>query len=457
MSKLDITSLKSNVETAIAALSTSSSIEDLMLVAASVNNLTEYRIVSVASGTELPNLYDDTGFPSGTVFFVESLKVPVFSIGTKWYGLDGRLYRDDYPTTITMAWGYNVYGQLSDDTTVDKSSPVTVVGGITNWSSVSASLYHNLGVTDAGIAYAWGLNNNGQLGDNTTVNKSSPVTVVGGITNWSSVSAGLYHSLGVTDAGVAYAWGLNNYGQLGDGTTATKSSPVTVVGDITNWSLVSAGRYHNLGVTDAGVAYAWGYNVYGVLGDDTTVNKSSPVTVVGGITNWSSVSAGRYHSLGVTDTGVAYAWGDNDYGQLGDDTTVYKSSPVTVVGGITNWSSVSAGSYHSLGVTDAGVAYAWGDNDYGQLGDGSQYVNKSSPVTVVGGITNWSLIAAGFYYSLGVTDTGVAYAWGDNSSGQLGDNTTASKSSPVTVVGGITNWSSVSAGGYHSLGIFTQE
>ena len=149
MSKLDITSLKSNVETAIAALSTSSSIEDLMLVAASVNNLTEYRIVSVASGTELPNLYDDTGFPSGTVFFVESLKVPVFSIGTKWYGLDGRLYRDDYPTTITMAWGYNVYGQLSDDTTVDKSSPVTVVGGITNWSSVSAGYYHSLALSTA--------------------------------------------------------------------------------------------------------------------------------------------------------------------------------------------------------------------------------------------------------------------------------------------------------------------
>jgi alpha-tubulin suppressor-like RCC1 family protein len=118
--------------------------------------------------------------------------------------------------------------------------------------------------------------------------------------------------------------------------------------------------------------------------------------VVGGITNWSQVSASKNgsHSLGLTDTGIAYAWGSNSAGQLGDNTTTSQSSPVTVVGGITNWSQVSAGENYTLGLTDTGVLYTWGSNSYGKLGDGTT-TNRSSPVTVAGGITNWTQVAAG--------------------------------------------------------------
>jgi len=353
--------------------------------------------------------------------------------------------------SVAYAWGFNTGGRLGDNTTNSRRSPVTVVGGITNWQQLSAGNAHSLGLTQGGIAYAWGYNSNGRLGDNTTTNRSSPVTVVGGITNWQQLSAGDSHSLGLTQAGIAYAWGVNSNGRLGDNTLTSRSSPVTVVGGITNWQQVSAGFSHSLGVTQGGIAYAWGANTGGQLGTNNTTSRSSPVSVIGGITTWQQLSAGDTHSLGLTQAGIAYAWGANGFGKLGDNTTTNRSSPVTVVGGITNWQQLSAGDSHSLGLTQAGIAYAWGLNTYGRLGDNTT-TNRSSPVTVVGGITNWQQLSAGRYHSLGLTQGGIAYAWGENLFGRLGNNTTDPRSSPVTVVGGITNWQQLSAGGSHSLG-----
>ena len=450
---INIEQLKQDLESAITGLDSESEVEDLMLVVAALDNLTDDRIISVATVDDLP---EADSLPSGSIFFVDQIAVLVFNSGLKWLGIDSRVLRDDEPILIASAWGANGNGRLGDDTLTNRSSPVTVIGGITDWASVSAGGYHSLGVTDAGIAYAWGFNSVGRLGDGTTTNRSSPVTVIGGITDWASVSAGKFHSLGITDTGIAYAWGYNSSGQLGDGTTTNRSSPVTVIGGITDWASVSAGGSHSLGVTDAGIAYAWGTNGYGRLGDGTTTSRSSPVTVIGGITDWASVSGGRDYSLGVTATGIAYAWGRNSNGQLGDGTTTPRSSPVTVIGAITDWASVSAGRYHSLGVTDAGIAYAWGRNDNGRLGDGTT-TQRSSPVTVIGGITDWASVSGGGAHSLGVTDAGIAYAWGRNGDGRLGDGTNTDRSSPVTVIGGITDWASVSAGRYHSLGLYIQE
>ena len=326
----------------------------------------------------------------------------------KFYFSNGEEWTDNFDTTAVLdfymiSWGNNNDGRLGNNTTINRSSPVTVLGGITNWNQVSAGGAHSLGLTDDGIAYAWGYNGNGQLGNHfLSVPRSSPVTVIGGITNWRQVSAGNVHSLGVTDDGIAYAWGGGFQGRLGTGNTLARSSPVSVVGGITNWRQVSAGEQHSLGVTDDGIAYAWGNDGNGRLGIGGTLARSSPVSVVGGITNWNQVSAGGAHSLGLTDDGIAYAWGSGSSGRLGDDTTDNKSSPVTVIGGITNWSQVSAGGAHSLGLTDDGIAYAWGENfTAGELGDNTR-VRRSSPVTAVGGIDNWSQVSGGTQHSLGV-------------------------------------------------------
>jgi len=357
--------------------------------------------------------------------------------------------------TLAWAWGCNNNGQLSDNTTVSKSSPVSVVGGFTDWCQVSAGRCHSLWIRTGGTAWAWGGNSRGQQGDNTIVNKSSPVSVVGGFTDWCQVSAGGEHSLGVRQNGTAWAWGLNNSGRLGDNTDTSRSSPVSVVGGFTDWCQVSAGYTPSLGVRQNGTAWAWGPNSGGQLGDNSTVSKSSPVSVVGGFTDWCQLSAGSYHSLGIRQGGTAWAWGCNAQGRLGDNTTVNKSSPVSVVGGFTDWCQVSAGQSHSLGVRQEGTIWAWGYNGEGRLGNNTVTV-RSSPVSVVGGFTNWCQVSAGGRQSLGLRQDGTAWAWGSNTWGQIGDNTTTNRSSPVTVVGGFTDWSQVSSGYRFSLAIRAQ-
>ena len=154
------------------------------------------------------------------------------------------------------------------------------------------------------------------------------------------------------DVSVAYAWGGGGSGRLGNNDTADKNSPVSVVGGYTDWCQVSAGTKNSLAVRTNGTAWAWGYNTCGSLGDNTTVSKSSPVQVVGGFTDWCQISAGGFfgnaerHSVAVRTNCTAWAWGRASGGRLGDNTTVSKSSPVSVVGGFTDWCQVSA-SYDS--------------------------------------------------------------------------------------------------------------
>ena len=350
-----------------------------------------------------------------------------------------------------LAWGNGACGRLGDNNTIDRSSPVSVVG-FSDWCSVSAGCLHNLAVRTNGTAWAWGNNGGNQLGDNTGAERSSPVSVVGGFRDWCGVSAGCRHSLGVRQNGTAWAWGTNLSGQLGDNTVATKCSPVTVAGGFTDWCQLSGGADFSLGVRQNGSAWAWGTATFGILGDNTTVSKSSPVLVSGGFTDWCQVSAGFRHSLGVRCNGTAWAWGYGATGRLGDGGVTSRLSPVTVAGGFTDWCQVSAGGAHSLGVRRNGSAWAWGTGGSGILGDNTT-VSKSSPVSVVGGFTNWCQVTAGDTHSLGVRTNGSAWGWGNNTCGRLGDNTVDAKSSPVSFAGGFTDWCSVSSGFCHSIAI----
>jgi len=376
---------------------------------------------------------------------------------------DGTAWINDFTSTCSVissssyAWGCNGNGRLGDNdgTVACRSSPVSVAGGFTDWCQVSAGSNHSLGVRTNGTAWAWGSNGQGRLGDNSTIDRSSPVSVVGGFTDWCQLSAGQVHNLGVRTNGTAWGWGTNFLGTLGiDSGTSTFSSPVSVVGGFTDWCQVSSGRYHSLGVRCNGTAWAWGDGGLGRLGDNTTINRSSPVSVVGGFTNWCQLSAGFNHSLGVRTNGTAWGWGGNDQGRLGNDSNIARSSPVSVVGGFTDWCQVVAGGTHSLGLRTNGTLWAWGYNYLGRLGDGSS-ISRSSPVSVVGGFTDWCQVSAGYGHSLGVRSNGTAWAWGCNGQGRLGDNngTVACRSSPVSIAGGFTDWCQVSAGCQHSLGI----
>lgn len=426
-----------------AILSTNTDSQTSMIIAKSIEKLKVGSIRVITSNSELPSLPLDK---DGYLYLNETLYDLYYNAGSEW-----RVF----PLTISpvaYSWGYNAQGRLGDGTIASRLSPVTVIGVAPGWTNISGGNNHSLGIAD-GVLYSWGNGQYGQLGIGATfVSRSSPVTVLGGITNWTNVSGGGNHSLGIA-GGVAYAWGRNSSGQLGLDNTTDKSSPETVLGGITDWNRVSAGSAFSLGLTETGNIYAWGTGNYGQLGTGGPfLSAYSPVSIIGGITGWTNMSAGDQHGLAVS-SGIAYAWGRGTYGRLGNNDGVsHFSSPVTVVGGITNWSQVNGGGRHSLGLTSDGILYAWGRNDSGQLGDNT-ITDVSSPVTVVGGITNWSSMSGGLFHSLATTSSGIAYAWGAGNNGRLGDGTLDTKSSPIIVAGGITTWTFVEAGQSHSLGL----
>jgi hypothetical protein len=442
--------------TRLETVSSSESLEELLMLIVATSLITKDRSLVVDDLSVLDTL---TNIEPGSIYFVEDVGAPyIKKLNGTWTTIDPSL-SPILPLENAWAFGLNSYGQIGDDSLVNRSSPVSVVGGFSDWISASAGNYHNVAVRANGTVWAWGRNTNGELGEDSITQRSSPVSVVGGFSDWISASAGRSHSLGVRANGTVWAWGNNGFGRLGDGIIISRSSPVSVVGGFTDWISASAGGSHSVAVRANGSLWAWGYNAQGRLGDGTITSRSSPVSVVGGFTDWISASAGTFHSLGVRANGSLWAWGSNGTtvfvntaGRLGDGTTISRSSPVSVVGGFTDWISASAGDEHSLGVRANGSLWAWGNNGSGRLGDGTTIL-RSSPVSVVGGFSDWVSASAGRSHSLSVRANGTVWAWGNGGVGRLGNGITFNRSSPVSVVGGFSDWISASAGEYHSLGI----
>jgi alpha-tubulin suppressor-like RCC1 family protein len=334
-----------------------------------------------------------------------------------------------------VCWGSNTTGQLGNGTTNNSATPVTASGGII-FKTITAGFSHSCAVTSSGAAYCWGDDTSGELGDghSATIN-SSPSAVSGGLT-FKSVTAGSSHTCGLTTAGVAYCWGSNESGDLGNGTVGGFSAtPVPVAGGLTFASL-SAGFIYTCGVTVGGAAYCWGGNGYGVLGNGTTIDSPTPVAVSGGLT-FATVSAAGNSTCGVTTGGAAYCWGNSAQGQLGTGvSTVNSMTPVAVIGGFSAI-SVGTGSEHACAVATGGAAYCWGDNSFGELGLGSTSITVPTPGLVLGGLAFAAISAGNSFHTCGLTTAGAAYCWGYNDSGEIGNGTTGGfVATPVPVVGG---------------------
>jgi alpha-tubulin suppressor-like RCC1 family protein len=351
-----------------------------------------------------------------------------------------------------FSWGYNLSGQLGDNTLTTRSSPVTTAGGGTNWRQVAGGYNHTAAIKTDGTLWTCGYNGYGQLGNNTTTNRSSPVRTAGGGTNWRQVAGGGSHAAAIKTDGTLWTWGNNGSGQLGDNTTSTRSSPVTTAGGGTNWRQVAGGGNHTAAIKTDGTLWTWGWNAYGQLGDNTTSTRSSPVTTAGGGTNWRQVAGGGNHTAAIKTDGTLWTWGVNSLGQLGDNTTSTRSSPVTTAGGGTNWRQVAGGYNHTAAIKTDGTLWTWGYNPSGQLGDNTTST-RSSPVTTVAGGTNWRQVACGDDHTAAIKTDGTLWTWGYNVFGQLGDNTTSTRSSPVTTVTGGTNWQQVACGSSHTAAI----
>ena len=355
-----------------------------------------------------------------------------------------------------LTWGINNFGALGTGNNTYYSSPVQTVAGGTTWQNISFGYAAHIvaGIKTDGTLWTWGYNAyGGTLGDGTIVNRSSPVQTVAGGTTWQSISMGGYAAAAIKTDGTLWLWGQNSNGQLGDDTITTKSSPVQTVAGGTTWAKVATG-YHTSAIKNDGTLWMWGNNSNGQLGDNTITKKSSPVQTVAGGTNWQQSSNGRYFVSAIKNDGTLWMWGDNSEGQLGDNTRTNRSSPVQTVAGGSNWSQVAAGLTHTLATKTDGTLWAWGANNYGGLGDGTT-TSRSSPVQIAGGGTTWNnKIAAGLRYSGAIKTDGTLWLWGENDQGQIGDGTRTQSSVPVKV-GLLTTWQQLSLGQGHTTAIKT--
>jgi alpha-tubulin suppressor-like RCC1 family protein len=256
---------------------------------------------------------------------------------------------------------------------------------------------------------------------------------VAGELAFAAVSAGDQHTCGVTTGGAAYCWGGNGWGQLGDGTRTSRTSP-TLVSAALSFAAVDAGYSHTCGVTASGAAYCWGRNFYGQLGDGTRTDRATPGPVAGGL-SFATISAGGEHTCGVASDGTAYCWGRmfSEFGP-GESERIIGLTPTPLPGGLTFAAVDSRYFYHGCGVTATGAAYCWGVNRYGALGNGTQVNTRENPVPVTGGLAFAAVSVGGYRHTCGVTTGGAAYCWGSNLRGQVGDGTRTVRTTPVPVV-----------------------
>ena len=396
---------------------------------------------------------------SNSNFSVNALAIRIVKVSNGSYhsfGLtsDGRIY----------AWGRNTSGELGIGTTLARSNvPIAVkttgtpmdgkvVKQVEGGGRYEGS--HSIALASDGTVYTWGLNQYGQLGNNTTINSRSPVAVQVAGTPMEGktivqIAAGADHSLALDSGGALYAWGSNAYGQLGNGTTTNSSVPVAV--KIAGTPLagktivqIAAGANHNMVLASDGTVYTWGWNYHGQLGNNTKTNSNTIVAVqtigtpIAG-KKIVKIAAGQGHSLALTDDGMVYTWGRNDTGQLGNNATTDAMLPVAVTVTGTPMSNktiveIASGARHSLAIDSSGKVYAWGHNGSGQLGNNST-VNALTPVAVQAPADKNIIQVSGSGWlgasSSALTSNGAVYSWGRDLDGQLGDGTNNDSSVPV--------------------------
>ncbi|CAL62346.1 Conserved hypothetical protein, putative regulator of chromosome condensation [Herminiimonas arsenicoxydans] len=328
---------------------------------------------------------------------------------------------------------------------------IEVAGAVLHVRNIAAGEQHTCAVTDAGGVKCWGLNDQGQLGDNSTTSRMIPVDVAGLGSGVSSINAGRAHTCAIA-AGALKCWGENIYGQLGDNSATQRNAPVDVAGLGSGVASVSAGHSHNCAITTSGAVKCWGWNAAGQLGIPPSVERWTPVDVVQLGNDGASIAAGGLHTCATTKSGAVKCWGWNAHGQLGDNSTTQRDTPMNVVGLESGVSSIAAGLHHNCAVMTTGAAKCWGWNEYSQLGDNSA-TQRNAPVDVAG--SGVASIAADLYHTCAVMTTGAAKCWGRNDYGQLGDNSLTDSPTPVNVSGLASGVSSIASGYSHTCAVLT--
>lgn len=353
------------------------------------------------------------------------------------------------------SWGYNRYGQLGDGSTSDRFVPTQVKGPngngyLDNVIAIAAGTDHSLAIRSDGTVWSWGRNNRGQLGNGTLDDSAYPVMVMN-LTDVQSIAAGGAFSLALKRDGTVWSWGSNTYGSLGDNTDTHRSQPVQVLGPngqgyLTDIVAIAAGSHHSLALRNDGTVWAWGFNGQGQVGGGTT-NRWYPVQLRRNLTTPLSdivgIAAGAYHSLAVTSDGALWSWGRNSDGQLGDGSTQEQHNPVLVrdpsgvgtLSGVISAAGDNSSAPVSFALLNDGTVLSWGR---GHLGDHTD--RRSTPGPVLGPegngyLSDISALSVGQAHILALASDGTVWSWGQNTKGQLGDDTVNERVFPGKVQG----------------------
>ena len=347
-------------------------------------------------------------------------------------------------------WGANGSGQLGDSSRKDRTQPVDVKGLVGDAVAVSAGAYHTCALDASGRVACWGLNLYGQLGDGTLSDHAVAVPVRGLPAKVVAISAGGGQTCALTQAGEVRCWGKNGYGQLGDGTGRQRTRPVKVRGLSGKAVALSVGSRHACAVLTTGAVECWGANYWGQLGDGTVLQRSRAVPVRGLAGRAIAISAGRYYTCAALHNGRVECWGSNFYGQLGSRGPGYSVKPIPVTLLSSPAVAVAAGGRHTCALTSKGTVQCWGTNGSGQLGVGAA-TDVSKPIDTLSG--HPVAVSSGEYHACALMAEGSVDCWGSNFFGQLGSGTQFASSTPVSTRGLSRPALAVSSGESHTCAL----
>ena len=319
----------------------------------------------------------------------------------------------------------------SDGTVWTWGTTPTQVSGLSDITAIASGWSHKIALRSDGTVWTWGDNYYGQLGDGTNTDRTTPVQV-SGLSGVTAIVGGGDHTIALKSDGTVWTWGWNSNGQLGDGTNTDRTTPVQVNG-LSGVTAIASGYKHTIALKSGGTVWAWGTNGWGELGNGTYTERKIPIQV-NGLSSVIAIAGGFSYTIALKSDGTVWTWGLNNFGQLGDETTTIMRATPIQVSGISDVTAIAGGYAHTIALKSDGTVWAWGYNYYGQLGDGTNTKMSTTPVQV-SGLSDVIAIAGGYAHTIALKSDGTVWAWGQNDSGQLGDGTSTNRTTPVQVSG----------------------
>jgi alpha-tubulin suppressor-like RCC1 family protein len=296
--------------------------------------------------------------------------------------------------------------------------------------------------------WAWGANFTGGLGINSVTNKCTPTSILGTRKTFCQISAGGYKTATIDSSGQVWAWGDNFSGQLGNNSIISERTPVSILGAKKTFCQIASGRSYISAIDKNGLVWGWGDNDKGQLGNNSIISERTPVSILGAKKTFCKISSGLGTTIVIDKNGQVWGWGDNYGGQLGDNTIISKRTPVTILGVKKTFCQIAVGGLHTIGLDKNGQVWGWGYNNQGELGDNS-IVSKLTPVSILGAKKTFCHIAAGSQYAVGIDKNGQVWGWGNGYDGQLGNNGAISILTPVSLFGVKKTFCRINCGDMH--------